>query len=102
MFVQPASIALRLPIGTYNDEVGNGFANQCHPCPAGSYGNEVAATSCRQCIGTSTSDVGATTCRCVGLNRKYLADTGQCVCKTGYTAVDGSESTADGFADCER
>lgn len=62
------------PLAHYSDEEGNGFANQCKPCPVDYFGIEVGATSCRKCAGGTVSDVGSTTCRCKGLNRKYLAD----------------------------
>jgi len=62
----------------------------------------VGATSCRQCKGSTISQPAAITCKCIGLNRKYLADEGACVCKTGYLPTDGTKADKDGFADCER
>ena len=88
------------PLGHYSDKVGNGYANQCEPCPANYFGIEVGATTCQPCQGSTISDVGSTSCRCKGLNRKYLAEKGKCVCMTGYEPVDGTNSFDDGFADC--
>ena len=75
------------PIAHYSDQEGNGFLNQCKPCPENWFGVEVGATSCRKCEGATISDVGSITCRCQGLNRKYLADKKLCVCRTGYEPV---------------
>lgn len=47
------------------------------------------------------SEVGSTSCQCAGLNRKYLAEKGKCVCMSGYEPVDGTSSLDDGFADCQ-
>lgn len=90
------------PVGTYSNTEGNGQLNQCKPCPVNTYNNDVGQTSCVPCEGTTVSDIGSTTCRCVGLNRKYLSSTGSCVCMSGYEPVDDSESTADGFSDCQK
>ena len=88
------------PVGTFSNTEGNGQLNQCKPCPANTYNNEVGQTSCVPCEGTTVAEIGSTTCRCVGLNRKYLSSTGSCVCMSGFEPVDGTESTADGFSDC--
>jgi hypothetical protein len=42
------------------------------------------------------------TCKCKGLNRKYLAEKGACVCKTGFTPTDGTDESVDGLSDCEK
>ena len=88
------------PLGTYSATKGNGYANQCTPCPENYYGIEVGATECRPCQGSTISPVGSTSCKCKGLNRKYLATQGSCVCRTGYDPVDGTSALDDGFADC--
>ena len=75
---------------------------QCEACEKNTYGDTVGATQCKPCKGSTISDYGATTCKCKGLNRKYLADIGSCICKTGYKPIDGSSSYSDGYADCER
>ena len=88
------------PLAHYSETTGNGFANQCKPCPENYFGIEVGATSCRKCAPGTISDVGSTSCRCKGLNRKYLADQGKCVCMTGFEPVLGTSELDDGFADC--
>ena len=88
------------PLGHYSDEEGNGFANQCKPCPENYFGIEVGAKSCRACEGATVSDVGSISCRCQGLNRKYLAAAGKCTCMTGFEPVDGTNELDDGFSDC--
>lgn len=52
------------PLGHYSDTAGNGYANQCKPCPENFFGIEVGATSCQACQGGTISDVGSTSCRC--------------------------------------
>ena len=90
------------PLGHYSDLEGNGYANQCEPCAEDTFGNTVGATECKPCKGATKSDIGSTSCKCVGLNRKYLADEETCVCKTGYEPIDGTDALADGYSDCER
>lgn len=89
-------------MGTYSDKEGIGNLNECQGCPKGSFNSYVGATSCRQCKGSTISQPASVTCKCIGLNRKYLADEGACVCKTGFNPTDGTKSDKDGFADCER
>ena len=88
------------PLGHYSDKEGRGYLNECKPCPENTFGIDVGATSCRPCQGSTVSDVGSTSCRCSGLNRKYLATEGSCICETGYEPVDGSNALDDGFSDC--
>ena len=88
------------PLGHYSDQEGRGFLNECKPCPENTFGINVGATECQPCQGSTVSDVGSTSCRCAGLNRKYLATEGSCICETGYEPVDGSGDLGDGFSDC--
>ena len=88
------------PLGHYSAVKGNGYANQCQPCPENTYGVKVGATGCDLCQGSTRSDVGSTSCRCAGLNRKYLANQGKCVCRSGFEPVDGTSALDDGLADC--
>lgn len=90
------------PVGTYSNQKGNGQLNDCNPCPINTFGNSVGQTECQACKGSTVSDRGSTTCKCVGLNRKYLSDVGQCVCISNYEPTDGSDSLADGFSDCQK
>ena len=95
-----STVPIACPLGKYSDKEGNGFANQCIDCPANYFSVNVGATSCEQCQGATISEEGSTSCRCQGLNRKYLADKGKCVCQTGYEPVDNTDPLDDGFADC--
>ena len=94
--------AVACPIGYYGDQEALGFLNECKPCQPGYYGNKVGATECQKCQGATISDLGSSTCQCIGLNRKYLSEIGACVCKTGFTPIDGSSKNDDGYADCEK
>jgi hypothetical protein len=44
--------------------------------------------------------LGASTCRCAGLNRKFLSEVGSCVCKTGFQPIDPDND--DPLSDCEK
>lgn len=94
--------AIACPLATYNDEEGAGFLNMCRSCQEGEYGNIVGSTTCNKCAPGTTSSAGSTTCKCIGLNRKYIADQGKCVCLSGYEPVDGSAGNENGFTDCAR
>ena len=95
--------AVACPLGTKGSREELGALNECDPCQPGEYGNKVGATECQKCKGSTISDIGDSTCRCIGLNRKYLAEVGSCVCKTGFQPIDGSENAnEDGFSDCEK
>ena len=74
--------------------------NECKPCPENTFGIDVGAKECRPCQGSTRSEVGSTSCQCTGLNRKYLAEEGSCICMTGFEPVDGTDKLDDGFADC--
>lgn len=93
-------VAIACPVGTYSNQKANGQLNLCLPCPANSFGNDVGLTQCTPCKGSTVSDIGSTTCRCVGLNRRYLTAIGQCVCVSGFTPTDGTVANVDGFSDC--
>jgi len=69
-------VAIACPVGTYSNQKANGGLNLCLPCPANSFGNDVGLTQCTPCKGSTVSDIGSTTCRCVGLNRRYLTAIG--------------------------
>lgn len=64
--------------------------NMCRSCQEGDYGDTVGAVTCKKCAPGTVSKAGSTTCTCIGLNRKFIADQNKCVCKTGYEPVDGN------------
>ena len=74
----------------------------CKPCPVNTFGNDVGQTSCTSCEEGTVSEIGSTTCKCAGLNRKYLADVKACVCLSGYESVDDSEDVGNGYSDCQK
>ncbi len=89
------------PKGTYGERAGLVDSKECSPCPVGTYGDTIGLTSCKRCGGSSRAQPGAESCVCIGLNRVYLRDTMQCVCKPGYTPTDSSDGNADGTVDCQ-
>jgi hypothetical protein len=93
--------AIACPLATYNDQEGAGFLNLCRSCQEGEYGDTVGAIKCKTCAPGTTSKAGSTSCRCIGLNRKYIADTSSCVCNTGYEPVDSSKAD-NGLSDCAK
>ena len=89
------------PAGSYSEKEGIGSLAECKVCPKNYFGIDLAAITCYKCRGGTVSDAGSTTCRCEGLNRKYLAERGTCVCKTGFEPVHGANDLDDGLADCD-
>jgi len=75
--------------------------NLCRSCQEGEYGDTVGAIKCKKCAPGTVSKAGSTSCQCVGLNRKYIAETGSCICMTGYEPVDSSKAD-NGLSDCAR
>jgi len=79
-------------------------SSACSACPSGSYQPEAAATTCLSCGFTSDSPSAATTCKCQGDNRRFLAAEKICVCETFFSFEDSDgrdASSIDSNGACE-
>jgi hypothetical protein len=89
-------------LGTYNNSTLSTSISDCTSCPAQSYSSELATTVCQQCGDTSSSAAAATSCSCIGSNRKFLADLRQCICIDRYESATVSNTQVDSTEDCSR
>nr|XP_038023625.1 uncharacterized protein LOC101804044 [Anas platyrhynchos] len=83
-----ASAPLPCPPGTHGS---NNFAKQiedCQPCPAGTFNHLPAQAACFPCGSSSSSQPGATSCTCHGLNRAFQQSDASCICQAGYVYYD--------------
>lgn len=58
-------------------------------CKVGYYNDLKGQAGCKKCGPSSTSEEGATTCSCIGKNRRFIKSIGACLCETGYKPKDG-------------
>ncbi|KAM9114113.1 uncharacterized protein ACDP82_019707 [Pangshura tecta] len=61
---------------------------ECLACPAGSFNHLYAQTGCFPCGSSSSSQPGASSCSCHGLNRAFQESDGSCICQAGYVYYD--------------
>lgn len=96
--------AISCPAGTFQPFTGQSNSSACLPCASGFYQNEISSTACKRCSTSSTSEVGAAQCKCIGQNRAFQASDGWCVCQPGYEFVDFNfdvSTDSDGSFDCQ-
>lgn len=87
------------PRGTFGSDLKLTQLSDCSQCSAGTYGDVIGLTTCKKCTGYTESIAGAFSCSCIGSNRVYLAQTGKCVCKTGFEPAEATSSD-DSNVDC--
>lgn len=80
---------LPCPAGTYTDTKRTKLLSDCKRCAAGTYNDKAGQKGCKQCSGTATSQIGATSCECIGIGREYVDTTGDCLCAKGYSPAEG-------------
>ena len=78
------------PVGTYSDTKRTTSLSGCRSCAVGTFNDVIGQKGCKQCSGTATSTLGATSCTCIGVGREYIDSTGECLCGKGYAPADGS------------
>lgn len=87
------------PAGYFGQKKKAENESTCAPCEAGFYNDLEGQSGCKPCGPSSSSALGATTCKCEGANRVFQKMDGKCVCKQYYTSVlEGDEE--DSKQDC--
>lgn len=103
--------------GTFGNGTRAQSANDCHPCPAGTFNHLRAQKACFPCGSSSTSQAGwirplrldqvsfwimeltrksmscmcpsgSASCTCSGKNRAFQHSDGSCLCRTGFIFYD--------------
>ena len=84
-----SSLERECPVGTYADAKRTTSLSGCKQCASGTFNDVTGKKGCKQCSGTSTSEMGATSCECIGIGREYVDSTGECLCAKGYEPAEG-------------
>ncbi|OPJ68136.1 hypothetical protein AV530_013665 [Patagioenas fasciata monilis] len=79
---------LPCPPGTHGSRSFAKHIEDCQACPAGSFNHLPAQTACFPCGSSSSSQPGATSCTCHGLNRAFQQSDASCICRAGYVYYD--------------
>ncbi|CAM9824345.1 unnamed protein product [Bubo scandiacus] len=83
-----ASVPLPCPPGTRGSSSFAKRIEDCQACPAGSFNHLPAQAACFPCGSSSSSQPGATSCTCHGLNRAFQHSDASCICQAGYVYYD--------------
>ncbi|XP_026719422.1 zonadhesin-like [Athene cunicularia] len=83
-----ASAPLPCPPGTHGSSSFAKRIEDCQACPAGSFSHLPAQAACFPCGSSSSSQPGATSCTCRGLNRAFQHSDASCICQAGYVYYD--------------
>ncbi|XP_031412728.1 zonadhesin-like isoform X3 [Meleagris gallopavo] len=95
-----ASAPLPCPPGTRGSNSLAKNLEDCQACPAGTFNHLPAQAACFPCGSSSSSQPGATSCTCHGLNRAFQHSDASCICQAGYIYYDergkeNSDSNSD-------
>lgn len=88
------------PPGRYAKAEGTISREKCLPCKLNTYNDEWGKPGCKRCGPTSSADGFATTCKCVGKNRKFVKSMGACLCERGFQTKNAGPNQ-DSVEDCE-
>ncbi|XP_027743859.1 uncharacterized protein LOC114059519 [Empidonax traillii] len=83
-----APAPLPCPPGTHGSSHFGKHRGDCQPCPAGTFNHLPAQPACFPCGSSSSSQPGATSCTCHGLNRAFQQSDASCICQAGYVYYD--------------
>ncbi|KAM6191122.1 uncharacterized protein WM294_013301 [Sarcoramphus papa] len=83
-----ASAPLPCPPGTHGSSSFAKHIEDCQACPAGTFNHLPAQAACFPCGSSSSSQPGATSCTCHGLNRAFQQSDASCICQAGYIYYD--------------
>lgn len=92
------------PPGTFNDKTGSTSIGACQPCPVNSYNSLSGQPACRPCGSSAFSAEGSITCECIGANRVFSTDDGECTCISRFVYFDELNkevSEGDGREACQ-
>lgn len=93
------------PEGTYNEFEGQINVDACLPCPLGTFAKRQGQAGCNPCSTSSTTiEVGAEQCTCIGANRAFQSSDQTCICIDGHVAYEGITALPadeDGSFDCQ-
>ncbi|XP_032305021.1 zonadhesin-like isoform X2 [Coturnix japonica] len=95
-----ASAPVPCPPGTHGSNSLAKHIEDCQACPAGTFNHLPAQVACFPCGSSSSSQPGATSCTCHGLNRAFQHSDASCICQAGYIYYDergkeNSDSNSD-------
>ncbi|XP_063274104.1 uncharacterized protein LOC134561220 [Prinia subflava] len=79
---------LPCPPGTHRSSHSAKHPGDCQACPAGTFNHLPGQAACFPCGSSSSSQPGATSCTCHGLNRAFQQSDGSCICQAGYVYYD--------------
>ncbi|XP_031989756.1 SCO-spondin-like isoform X5 [Corvus moneduloides] len=83
-----APAPLPCPPGTHRSSHFAKHPGDCQACPAGTFNHLPAQAACFSCGSSSSSQPGATSCTCHGLNRAFQHSDASCICQAGYVYYD--------------
>ena len=77
--------------GTYSNKTGAKAREECNSCAIDHYQNNPGQIACLPC-GTDARQpsIGMTSCTCTGANKEFQPSDNHCVCKEGYTELQGT------------
>ena len=88
-----SAIGTPCPVGTYNMATRGESLSDCSQCPNSTFNNNTGSTTCTICGRSAISTANYTSCECTGKFRIWRPSDNQCVCLTGYSDPNMTESS---------